>query len=230
MWLKGLWWQDILIIAARVTKTTNMKTTILAIFAFILSINTFADTNNVLFAAGQAAPGIENSTLHAISSDAAGNTYVTGTLIKEGYNELFIAKYDFAGGLQWMQAADGGGHYGNNSYSISLDQEGNAYITGTFSGTAIFGAQQLKAKGAANMFLAKYDAAGNLQWVKQANGNGYESQVRGNEISLDKNGEVVVTGQVLNLGDFGTQQLAGTGNYEARYSTNGELVSVALVQ
>lgn len=208
-----------------------MKTTLLAIFTSVLSIGAFATTTNetTSFEAGKAAPGIENSTLRDLSSDAAGNTYVTGTVVNEGYNEVFIAKYNLSGDLEWVKAGNGGGHYGNNSYAITLDKEGNAYITGTFSGTAIFDSYTLQSQGVANMFIAKYDAAGNLQWVHQGNGNGYESQVNGNDIALSNN-VVVVTGQVVNQGSFDSRQVSGTGKYEAHYTMNGDLVSVAMVQ
>jgi hypothetical protein len=205
-----------------------MKSILLAIFASVLSLTSFA-ANKASFTAGQPAPGIENSVLSDISEDAAGNSFVTGTVTSQGYNEVFIAKYDADGSLQWVKAGNGGGHYGNNSYSITLDEAGNAYITGTFSGTAVFDSYKLQSQGAANMFIAKYDAAGNIQWASQANGNSYESQVRGNEIAV-ANGELVVKGQVLNHAEFGSQSISGTGIYEAHYSTNGQLVSVAMVQ
>lgn len=205
-----------------------MKTSLLAILLTIFSF-TSVIADNASFLTGEPAPGIENSTLRDISSDASGNSYVTGTVITEGYSEIFIAKYDAAGNLQWIKAGNGGGHYGNNSYSISVDAQGNAYITGTFSGVAEFGTESLRSQGVANMFIAKYDANGNLAWVKQAKGNDYESQVHGKEITFDGN-HLVVTGTIANEGDFGTQQVSGTGNYEAYYTSAGELVSVKLIQ
>lgn len=207
-----------------------MKNALTLIFAAFLSLASFAAETTSLFVAGKTAPGIENSTLRDVTADATGNTYVTGTVLAQGYNEIFIAKYDAAGTLQWVKAASGGGHYGNNSYGIALDAAGNAYITGTFSGSAIFNNKKLTAPGTANMFVAKYDAAGNLQWIQQANGNGYENQVTGNDISINQAGELVVTGQVVNMADFGGRSLSGTGNYAATYTANGEMVDVKMVQ
>lgn len=205
-----------------------MKNALTIILAAFLSLTTFAAETSSLFVTGKTAPGIDNSTLRDVTADASGNSYVTGTVLAQGYNEIFIARYNAAGTLEWVKTASGGGHYGNNSYGIALDAQGNAYITGTFSGAAIFNNTQLTAPGTANMFVAKFDAAGNLVWVQQANGNGYENQVTGGDISIAQNGELIVTGQVVNMADFGGRTLSGNGNYAATYTANGKMVDVRM--
>ena len=53
--------------------------------------------------------------------------------------------------------------------AVVADAYGNTYVGGTFNGTADMdptaGTSNLVSAGAADGFVAKYDAAGNLQWA-----------------------------------------------------------------
>jgi hypothetical protein len=75
---------------------------------------------------------------------------------------LFADSYDFS----WAKSAGGsGGDYGQ---SIAVDADGNSYVSGYFEGTAIFGGTTLTSSGGTDIFIAKMNAVGNWQWVKQA--------------------------------------------------------------
>src|SRR4051812_28563380 len=115
-----------------------------------------------------------------VGVDAAGNVYVTGVFGKslacffcglpatfgpgspnetvltpvDGTQDLFVAKYDNAGVLQWAKSAGSGGV--DDAYGIAVDHEGNSYVTCTIGGA----------------FVHKYDTNGNLVWAASLNPSG----------------------------------------------------------
>ncbi len=118
-------------------------------------------------------------------------------------------------------AINAGGTDNEISWSISMDTNGNCYITGYFYGTATFGITQLTSVGAADIFIAKYDVDGNCLWAKNAVGSNNDIS-RG--ITTDANGNCYVTGIFYGTATFGTTQLTSTGSNDifiAKYDVNG---------
>ncbi len=172
---------------------------------------------------------------YGVSSDASGNVYVTGaflspsitfgtfTLTNAGGYDIFITKYDVLGNVLWAKNAGGNGD--DFAYSISINA-GNVFITGSFrSSTLVFGTTTLTntAGGWDNVFIAKYDASGNVLWAKRAIGTGV-----GNSVSTDSNGNVFVSGWFSNPGiTFGTFTLPNTGDYNifiTKYDASGNVI------
>jgi len=115
--------------------------------------------------------------------DTNDNCYVTGffddtnnfggvTLTNQstGGSDIFVAKYNSAGALQWAQRA--GGSAGNFNYGrgIGTDTNGNIYVTGGYQSPATFGSINLPATLGEEFFLAKYNSAGAVQWVQASTG------------------------------------------------------------
>ena len=127
---------------------------------------------------------------HSVSADGLGNVYISGTTLgslggpNAGSNDAFVSKYDAAGTLQWSRQL--GTNYGDASYGVSADGLGNVYITGYTRGP-LGGFNP----GGRDAFVAKYDAAGTLQWTRQW-GTGFEDQSYG--VSADGLGNVYITG------------------------------------
>ena len=68
------------------------------------------------------------------------------------------------------------------------DAAGNLYVTGSFEGTATFGTNVLNSSGGFafdDIYVAKYDPAGNVLWAKRAGGSGKDY---GTAITLDGTG------------------------------------------
>ncbi len=87
---------------------------------------------------------------------------------------------------------------------VSVDVVGNSYVTGSFSNYAVFNTTQLNSYGQKDIFIAKYDKAGNLLWVKQV--GGIEDDIaRG--IVTDAAGNSYVTGNFSKSIKFGTDSL-----------------------
>gem|GEM_PF-254612 len=151
----------------------------------------------------------------SITTDEKGNIYVTGyfswsgadfcelKLRSKGGQEIFIAKYDAWGNCFWAKSAGGSGD--DRGRSITVDWEGNVYVTGDFSGKANFGDYILVSKYETDIFIAKYDATGNCLWVKS--GGGSKGFDYGNCVSTDGEGNVYVTGEFYGTADFGNETL-----------------------
>jgi hypothetical protein len=85
-------------------------------------------------------------------------------------------------------------------HAIVTDAEGNAFIVGYFDGTIDFGGTSLTSAGSTDMFVARYDAYGNLIWARRF---GDRWGQYGQGIALDERGDVVVTGYFGGTIDFG---------------------------
>ena len=158
---------------------------------------------------------------NSISTDANGNSYITGqfssptitfgstTLTNAGDNDIFVVKYDGAGNVLWAKSA--GGTYTDSGNSISTDASGNSYITGSFfSPTITFGSTTLTNAGGSDIFVVKYDGAGNVLWAKSAGGTG--SGI-GTSISIDASGNSYITGYFFSPTiTFGSTTLTNAGS------------------
>ncbi|CAD5252326.1 MULTISPECIES: MBG domain-containing protein [unclassified Imperialibacter] len=181
-----------------------------------------------------------------IEIDEEGNVYVTGyfggltdfdpgegvaELVNEFGSSLFLAKYDKFGNLIFAK-----GNGSNNSFSfgedLALDGEGNIWVTGTFIGDTDFdlgaGVNIVSGNSQNDIFLAKYDNAGELIFVKTIAGTNYE-YVEGLVIGSD--GSALITGRFQGTVDFdpgpGERLLTSAGSYDiflAKYSTTGDIV------
>jgi hypothetical protein len=146
----------------------------------------------------------------AITADATGNTYIIGrysgtvtigttTFTSLGHSDIFIAKHNKSGVLQWVKSAGGAdGEYGSD---IAVDAGGYVYITGGFSGTATFGSTDVTSAGSSDVFVAKYTNSGVLEWIQSAGGTGSD---QGTSIAVDGSGNAYITGNFSNTATFGT--------------------------
>jgi len=145
----------------------------------------------------------------AVAVDAVGSSYVTGvflgvvifgegqpnqTSLTGDFNEdVFIAKYDTNGFLQWAKRAIGGSN--DSGQGIAVDGAGNVYLTGFGQGTT-FGPGELNEtslgfNGVEDIFVAKFDARGLFRWVKLIGGTGTD---KGLGIAVNNSG-IYATGQ-----------------------------------
>lgn len=116
----------------------------------------------------------------SIVRDSQGNSYVTGyftgtisfgsgnSLISSGGTDMFIAKYTNNGGFVWAKKAGGNG--ADKGLDIKMDNLGNIYVLGWHASSAFFGINQIDNADGAKSFIAKYDDAGQVLWVKKLGG------------------------------------------------------------
>ncbi len=186
----------------------------------------------------QSAGGITVDEGYDIAVDGNGNSYTTGyftgtmnvgagSLNASGSTDIFVTKTNNQGVFQWAVKAGGSG--ADRGLSIDADAQGNCYVSGFFNGTATFGTQTIVSSGAQDVFVAKYNTSGVLQWVFSA--GGAQADI-GNGVSVDNSGNVYVTGEFLGTATFGTSTLASQANsidvFTMKLDGNGNFTWVEL--
>ena len=146
----------------------------------------------------------------SVSTDVSGNSYVVGvfsaptitigtfTLTSAGFTDVFIAKYDALGAVLWAKSAGGSGN--DQSYSVSADAFGNAYVTAASWGilsspTMTFGSITLTppAGSVDPMCIVKYDSNGNVLCASALSSGGDDQS----GISADPFGNAYITGDFM---------------------------------
>jgi hypothetical protein len=145
-----------------------------------------------------------------------------GPLSSAGYEDSFLCKLDAAGNSLWSRRFGGPGDQLANS--VAVDGSGAAFVAGVFAGSIDFGGGPLTSNGGLDVFLAKFDAAGNLVWSKRF---GDASDQTANGIAVDGSGNVIVGGYFYGTIDFGGAPLTnvnGENGFIAKLDTNGSPV------
>lgn len=148
-------------------------------------------------------------------------TFGTHELTSIGNNDGFLAKLDSDGDFLW---AVGGGSTGSESINgVAVDNDGNIYISGSVASSGTFDGQAFTSSGQDGM-LAKYNSAGELQWLR----NYGNAQVQiFEDIVIDNDGNLVVTGYFRNTFTLGTDFLSASGTGEiliAKFDTDGNVI------
>jgi hypothetical protein len=146
----------------------------------------------------------------SVSADQLGNIYLTGWTTgslgaSSGGADVFIAKYDSSGDLQWVRQIGTPGR--ESAYGISADGLGGAYLTGYTDGNL-----DGKSLGGWDAFLAKYDEAGNLHWIRQF---GTSNDDQGDGLAVDKSGHVYISGYTTPLGYTGPTLASFSASYDS---------------
>lgn len=129
---------------------------------------------------------------------------------------------DPAPGFCWANRAGGQGT--DEAYSIALDSEGNSFVTGLFTGDALFGSTNLTSRGLSDVFVIKYTPSGELVWARQAGGALDDA---GFGIAVDSDGNCYVTGYFSDQAAFDRTDLRTTGTFDlflAKYGREGNLL------
>src|SRR4051794_32461662 len=111
-------------------------------------------------------------------------------------NLLIVTNLSFAQSPDWLWATHAAGSHNDYGEEVATDSNGNIFVTGFFqSSTITFGSITLTNASLNNnpdVFVVKYDAAGNALWAKSIGGTAFEYSFG---IATDAGGNVVVTGQ-----------------------------------
>ncbi len=155
----------------------------------------------------KSAGGVGEDGAYRIAVNRNGDSYITGLfsnpsiifggtlLTSSGGTDIFIVKYDSLANVIWAKKA--GGNDRDAGYGIAIDNNGNSYISGTFRSTTItFDSITLTNTNPPfdDLFIAKYDAFGNILWVRNGIGSSYDQAI---DITVDASGYVYVTGSFL---------------------------------
>jgi hypothetical protein len=155
--------------------------------------------------------GIEDDKANSITVDDNGNIYTTGffrdtvdfdtgsglfELFSAGSRDIFITKHDALGNFVWVKQI--AGVSGESGESITYSNQGNIYLTGSFSGADSVdfdpGAgvyNLIPYTGSQDAFVLKLDTLGDFIWANQFGNTGSEE---GYGITVDATGNVYTSG------------------------------------
>ena len=181
----------------------------------------------------QSVGGTSTDIAKGIAIDASGNVYITGyfggtttfgatSKTSAGSADIFVAKYDPVG-TAWSWVLSAGGTGFDQANGIAIDASGNVYITGDFYDTTTFGATSKTSVGGSDIFVAKYNSSGTLQWVQSDGGISYDYA---NGIAIDASGNAYITGLFSDTATFGATSKISSGGYDilvAKYNSSGTI-------
>lgn len=168
---------------------------------------------------------------NSIYADDAGNVYATGqfqgtvdfdpgkgvtNLTTQGNYDVFILKLSVTGNLVWVKSL--GSTASDDGQHILVDNSGNVYTAGSFSGTVDFdpgsGVSNLVSTSGTDAFISKLNSSGNFVWAKSFSGSG---STVSRAMKMDNSGNLYITGNLRGTADFDPGN--GTSNLT---STNGD--------
>ena len=191
----------------------------------------------------------ETDMAKSVALGTNGDVYVTGyfsktidadptaavqSLASEGGSDIFIAKYNRSGLL--IFAFRLGSTMFDQGKCIAVDNSGNFYVAGLFSGTVNFDpsitpnpAASLSAVAFQDIFISKYNSTGQWIFTKQIGGTSTDIV---NKLVIDRNGNLLVAGSFAGTADFDpdpavTKSRTSLGSYDAfiaKYTPSGALV------
>lgn len=178
------------------------------------------------------AGGVGTDEGRSIAIDLENYIYISGAfqetasfgseeLESAGDFDIFVSQYDSDGSINW--ACRSGGSADDRSFCVTTDNSGNVYASGYFKEIADFATDTLLSAGLADIFITKYDRAGNRQWTKQAGGEGADVAL---DILADAENMIFISGLFSASATFGPTSLTSWGGWDillGKYNENGNL-------
>gem|GEM_PF-7067013 len=115
-------------------------------------------------------------------------------------NNSFIAKYDTGGNAIWAKKMDVSDASANQANYLAIDGNDVTYVIGDFENTCNFDEKRITSNGKNDVYIAKYDGSGTLQWLTSMGGKNEDG---GFGINADNAGDVYVTGTFEDSCGFG---------------------------
>ena len=180
---------------------------------------------------GDAGSQIANS----VAVDGSGNLIVTGDftgtvdfgggpLTSMGSHDIFLAGLTSAGNHLWSKRF-GDERFQSGQCAI-FDLSGNVIVTGCFEGAADFGGGPRVCEQFYDIFVSKFDAAGNHLWSRNYGDWNFQY---GWSIAAEKSGNIIVTGGFCGVLDLGGGPLKSNGGstdiFVAILDPNGDCLS-----
>jgi hypothetical protein len=153
---------------------------------------------------------------NTVKSDSEGNIFLAGRRYhplpdNNSHYDVALLKVSPVGDLLWTQ--EFGTPVEDLVYSLGLDADGNALVTGYTRGSLD---APNTTPGSADMYVRKYSSSGEFIWGRQFGSNKYDA---GWEIANDATGNVFV--RALTLGDaIGLE----SGDILSKFSGDGDLL------
>lgn len=155
-----------------------------------------------------------------VATDRSGNVFVTGRAegavggSGQSFAHAFVSKYSPDGVLSWTRQLSSASY--DYAANVATDKMGNILISG-FTRGSLKGLN----KGGIDAWVAKYNTAGTLLWIRQL---GTASDEASRDVGTDSAGNVLITGYTL--GALKGANLGGIDAWAAKYSPSGKLLWV----
>jgi hypothetical protein len=165
--------------------------------------------------------GVSNSSGRDIAAAPGGNLNITGRLhsdidfgggklVSKGGGDVFVASLTAKGKHRWSRSFDC--PHPDHGLGVAADADGNAYVTGYFSGVTDLGGGPLTSKGHFDVYVASFSSSGAHRWSRSHGGakNDY-----GRQIAVDAAGRVHAIGDFTDSVDLGGGVLKSAGLQDA---------------
>lgn len=162
--------------------------------------------------------------VHSMAVTASGDLFIAGSTTggldgtNAGGTDLFVVKYDAAGDRQWIRQI--GTTAADVAHGVDVGPDGSVYVVGATEGELVVGS----AAGASDIFVAKLDAGGAVQWTRQL-GSGESDVALG--LDIDGAGTAYITGGTHGELD-GNANPSGEAGFITRYDALGVKQSTQL--
>lgn len=149
-----------------------------------------------------------------------------------GGQDMFLIKWTNAGARLWATFYGGTGSESTQSTEVVADAAGNGYLMGfttSSNNIATAGAYQTTLSGSADMFLAKFNAAGVRQWATYFGGTGDERSFTASA-QVDLSGNIWTSAMTTSTNipvTAGAHQTTSGGGVDAflvKWTNNGNLL------
>ena len=150
----------------------------------------------------------------------SGNANIGVSLSSSGLSDMFVTLQDENGFVIWSKSF--GGPFNDRSNAAAIDNQGNVYITGSFTESATFGTINVVATDSADVFVAKLNSLGDVLWVSTAGGIYSESSMG---IDIDTQGNPVITGTFRGESTFGTTVLTSMNSISSGAPTSDVFIA-----
>jgi hypothetical protein len=168
-----------------------------------------------------------------VAADRDGNVFVAGTLwgsakfgggviTSAGWDDIFITKLDKDGEHLWAKAF--GDQETQEAWDLAADGEGNVIMTGYSLGDVNFGAGLTKGAGMPDVILVKLSGDGSTLWSRRFGDGGMQF---GQSVTVDGEGNIVMTGEVHGSIDFDDGKVHSAGAQDlfvAKLTPTGKVV------
>jgi hypothetical protein len=166
------------------------------------------------------AGGTDGDYAEAVTTDKSSFIYISGEIEKSGGNglisfsgsnitlqvaydnDVFVAKYDMSGNLQWARSFGGG--ESEKGLCCAHDPAGNIYVCGYYTNTTVVNGNNVSGYGGRDIYVAKYDPNGTFQWFKNFGSAGRDEA---KSIKCDAAGNVYICGMFSKNCTFGSVTL-----------------------
>ena len=144
-----------------------------------------------------------------------------------GNYDVLTARYNSKG--RYIGGLNYGSFDADDAQSVVVDKNGNYYVGGSFSTEASIATELIEAldPSSTDMFIAKFNNIGILQWVKVFGSTTYDEGAP--YIAVDSLGAVYVAGGFGGTAEFGTRKAISGGKMDAfvaKMSANGDFIWV----